>query len=129
MKRLTLPIRLAAVALLLPPTVEPLPAQQPPDKSPAGAALANPNPKLNGRPAAGKVEGPVAFASKEGKKGWKVVISGRRPLATPAVVNGKVFLGGGFGSHEFYAFDAKTGKQLWQYQTGHDGPTAAVGAD
>jgi outer membrane protein assembly factor BamB len=46
-------------------------------------------------------------------------------LATPAVVDGKVFLGGGFGSYEFYALDAKTGKLLWQYRTGDDGPTAA----
>src|SRR5262249_49142451 len=37
--------------------------------------------------------------------------------------------GGGFGSHEFYAFDAKTGKKVWQYQTKDDGPTAAVVAD
>jgi outer membrane protein assembly factor BamB len=33
-------------------------------------------------------------------------------LATPAVFDGKVFLGGGFGSYEFYALDAKTGKPL-----------------
>jgi Ca-activated chloride channel family protein len=82
-----------------------------------------------GRQPPPKIGPAVAFASKEGKKGWKVVIPGRRPLATPAVVDGKVFLGGGFGSHEFYAFDARTGKQLWQYQTGDDGPTAAVVED
>ncbi len=72
---------------------------------------------------------PVAFTSKEGKKGWKVVLPGKRPLATPAVVDGKVFCGGGFGSHEFYAFDAATGKTLWVYRTGDDGPTAAAVAD
>jgi Ca-activated chloride channel family protein len=73
-----------------------------------------------------EVAAPVAFVSKEGKKGWKVVIPGNRPLATPAVVDGKIFIGGGFGSHEFYAFDAKTGKKVWLYRTGDDGPTAAV---
>jgi Ca-activated chloride channel family protein len=72
---------------------------------------------------------PVPLTTKEGKKGWKITIPGNRPLATPAVVGGKVFLGGGFGSHEFYAFDAATGKKLWIYQTGDDGPTAAVVAD
>jgi Ca-activated chloride channel family protein len=72
---------------------------------------------------------PAAFTSKEGKKGWKLVIPGNRPLATPAVVGGKVLVGGGFGSHEFYAFDAKTGKKLWLYRTGDDGPTAAAVAD
>lgn len=60
---------------------------------------------------------------------WKAVIPGRRPLATPAVVAGKVFLGGGFGSHEFYAFDAATGQLVWEYRTHDDGPTAAVVAD
>lgn len=77
-----------------------------------------------------KIPDPVPFASKDGKvKGWQVVIPGSRPLATPAVMDGKVFLGGGFGSHEFYAFDAGNGKLLWQYQTGDDGPTAAVVQD
>jgi Ca-activated chloride channel family protein len=72
----------------------------------------------------------VEFRSKDGKKkGWKVVIPGNRPLATPAVVEGKVFIGGGFGSHEFYAFDAATGARLWVYRTKDDGPTAAAVAD
>ena len=58
--------------------------------------------------------------------GWKVTIPGHRPLATPAVVGGRVFIGGGFGSHEFYAFDASTGRELWMYRTHDDGPTAAI---
>jgi len=70
---------------------------------------------------------PLPFTTKDGKmKGWKKVIPGNRPLATPAVVEGKIFLGGGFGSHEFYALDAVTGKVAWCYQTKDDGPTAAV---
>jgi Ca-activated chloride channel family protein len=77
-----------------------------------------------------KVGDPEPFTSTDGKiKGWKLVIPGNRPLATPSIVNGKVFIGGGFGSHEFYAFDAITGKQVWQYRTGDDGPTAAVVED
>jgi outer membrane protein assembly factor BamB len=77
-----------------------------------------------------KVGDPEPFTSKDGKiKGWKLAIPGNRPLATPSVVNGKVFTGGGFGSHEFYAFDAVSGKQVWQYRTGDDGPTAAVVED
>jgi Ca-activated chloride channel family protein len=74
----------------------------------------------------------VEFRTKDkdgGKKGWKVVIPGNRPLTTPAVVDGQVFLGGGFGSHEFYSFDAATGKKLWVYRTKDDGPTAAAVAD
>src|SRR5262249_19014160 len=80
-----------------------------------------------GRGEAPRVGEPVPFESRDKKvKGWKLVIPGGRALATPAVVGDKVFLGGGFGSHEFYAFDAATGKKLWLYQTADDGPTAAV---
>lgn len=77
-----------------------------------------------------KVGPPVAFKSKDGKiKGWKVRIPGNRSLATPAVVDGRIFVSGGFGSHEVYAFDAKTGKQDWLYRTTDDGPTAVVVKD
>jgi Ca-activated chloride channel family protein len=119
MRHLLLLLGLTALATLASPV-----AAQPGSSSP------RPDPPLaKERKPPPRVGPPSTFTSKEGKKGWKVVIPGRRPLATPAVVDGKVFLGGGFGSHEFYAFDARTGKQLWQYQTGDDGPTAAVVED
>jgi outer membrane protein assembly factor BamB len=74
-----------------------------------------------------KVQAPTAWCSKDkSRKGWKVSIPGNRPLATPALADGKIFLGGGFGSYDFYAIDAQTGQVLWQYQTEDDGPTAAV---
>jgi outer membrane protein assembly factor BamB len=31
-----------------------------------------------------------------------------------------------YGSHEFYAFSAKTGEVVWKISTSDDGPTAAV---
>src|SRR4051812_19152961 len=61
-----------------------------------------------------------------GRRGWKVSLPGNHPLATPAVVDGRVYLGGGFGSYEFYALNALTGEVVWQYQTEDDGPTAAA---
>jgi outer membrane protein assembly factor BamB len=61
--------------------------------------------------------------------GWRLRLPGGLPLATPAVAGGRVFLGGGFGSYEFYTFDAETGQLLWQHQTTDDGPTAAVVED
>src|SRR5262249_13365728 len=77
-----------------------------------------------------RVESPVPFSSKDGRiKGWQVSLPGGRPLATPAVVGGCVFLGGGFGSYDFYALDADTGNLRWYYQTEDDGPTAAVVED
>lgn len=62
-------------------------------------------------------------------RGWRLRIPGGRPLATPAVADGRVFFGGGFGSYEFYCLEAQTGRLLWQYQTSDDGPTAAVVED
>src|SRR5215471_6332622 len=74
-----------------------------------------------------RVAPPVSWQSKDGRRsGWKMTIPGQRPLATPAVADGRLFLGGGFGSYEFYALDAATGHVVWQYQTEDDGPTAAV---
>ncbi len=76
------------------------------------------------------VADPEPFAGIPGRPaGWKLRLPGQRPLATPAVVNGRVFLGGGFGSYEFYALDAATGRLHWQYQTTDDGPTAAAVLD
>jgi len=64
-----------------------------------------------------------------GHKGWKIKVPGGRALATPAVVGDTVFVGGGFGSHEFYAFDAQSGAPRWAIRVSDDGPTAAVVAD
>ncbi|HEC78613.1 MAG TPA: hypothetical protein ENI34_05655 [candidate division WOR-3 bacterium] len=66
----------------------------------------------------------VSFPS--GRKGWKVLIPGSRPLATVAYEDGLIFVGGGYGSYEFYALKAKTGELAWMFKTGDDGPTAAV---
>ncbi|HVF68339.1 MAG TPA: PQQ-binding-like beta-propeller repeat protein [Pyrinomonadaceae bacterium] len=72
---------------------------------------------------------PAAFKTSDGKTGWVVRVPGGRPLATPAYSDGMLFVGGGYGSHEFYAFDAKTGRMVWKVNAGDDGPTAAVVED
>jgi Ca-activated chloride channel homolog len=72
---------------------------------------------------------PANFKTEDGREGWVVRIPGGRPLATPAYSNGRLFVGGGYGSHEFYAFDAGTGRMVWKTNTGDDGPTAAVVED
>jgi Ca-activated chloride channel homolog len=69
------------------------------------------------------------ITTKDGKSGWKVTIPGGRALATPAVVDGMVYVGGGFGSYEFYAFDAGSGEPRWAIKVSDDGPTAAVAAE
>lgn len=71
----------------------------------------------------------VRFGTADGKTGWVLRLPGRRPIATPAYADGMLFVGGGYGSHEFYAVDADSGKVIWMIHTGDDGPTAAVVED
>ena len=61
--------------------------------------------------------------------GWRLRLDPRRAIPTPAVSDNRVFVGGGFGSFEFYAFDARTGTAAWHLRTTDDGPTAAVLAE
>lgn len=61
-----------------------------------------------------------------GTSGWRLSTPEDLPLATPAFAQGKLYFGGGYGSHAFYAVDAATGKTAWQIATEDDGPTAAV---
>ncbi|OLD81237.1 MAG: hypothetical protein AUF67_09045 [Acidobacteria bacterium 13_1_20CM_58_21] len=71
----------------------------------------------------------ASFGTPDGKSGWVLRLPGGRPIATPAYADGMLFVGGGYGSHEFYALDSETGRVIWKIQTGDDGPTAAVVAD
>jgi outer membrane protein assembly factor BamB len=58
--------------------------------------------------------------------GWRAQISSGRGIPTPAVHGSQVIVGAGFGSHEVYALDAKSGSLNWSLRTGDDGPTAAT---
>ncbi|MFN8552447.1 MAG: PQQ-binding-like beta-propeller repeat protein [Candidatus Obscuribacterales bacterium] len=69
------------------------------------------------------------FKTADNKEGWALNIPGGAPIATPAYWNNMLFVGGGYGSHEFYALDAQTGAVIWKYTTSDDGPTAAVVED
>ncbi len=80
-------------------------------------------------PAAAQDGRAVSFKTADGREGWVVRVPGGRPIATPAYADGRIFVGGGYGSHEFYAFDADTGALVWKISTGDDGPTAAVVED
>lgn len=53
-------------------------------------------------------------------------IPGNHPIVTPAYADGLLFMGGGYGSHEFYTFRAATGAVAWKITTTDDGPTSAV---
>jgi Ca-activated chloride channel homolog len=81
---------------------------------------------FRGRQPDGRHLEPEPVCAETGRLGWRVRLPGGRPLATPAVAGGQVFLGGGFGSHEFYSFSARDGRVLWKIGTRDDGPTAAT---
>ena len=66
------------------------------------------------------------FKTPDGKSGWVIRIPGGHAIATPAYSDGMIFVGGGYGSHEFYAFDGQTGAVVWRAKTSDDGPSAAV---
>lgn len=80
-------------------------------------------------PEIGKDLVPAAFKARDQREGWVIRLPGNRPIATPAYADGRIFVGGGYGSHEFYAFDARTGAKIWEMKTSDDGPTAAVVED
>ncbi|MFC1680341.1 PQQ-binding-like beta-propeller repeat protein [Pseudomonadota bacterium] len=70
---------------------------------------------------------PESFTDEStGFSGWRARLQTNRAIPTPAVLNGRLFVGGGFGSYDFYALDAKTGFLDWHFRTGDDGPTSAV---
>ena len=71
---------------------------------------------------------PEAFETPDGLRGWAIRLSDH-PIATPAFADGRLFVGGGYGSYDFYALDAETGELAWRMRTSDDGPSAAVTAE
>ncbi|MEZ4339512.1 MAG: PQQ-binding-like beta-propeller repeat protein [Sandaracinaceae bacterium] len=63
------------------------------------------------------------------RRGWFARVPGTHALLTPAYADGKVFLGGGFGSSQFYAYNARSGQALWAASAPDGGPTAAIVED
>ncbi|RLB45322.1 MAG: hypothetical protein DRJ42_30170, partial [Deltaproteobacteria bacterium] len=61
-----------------------------------------------------------------GKRGWITALPSSQLLTTPAFFDGKVYLGGGFASHRFFAFDAYDGELAWTVSAPDGGPTAAI---
>ena len=136
-----LPLSIVAllwVALSLPVSLAPHAAAQQPEKpAPAKSPEAQPRQVQINLDRAVAVPLPTlkqdlqaaSFMTPDGRAGWALRIPGGRPIATPAYADGMIFVGGGYGSHEFYAFDAQTGALRWQAKTSDDGPTAAVVED
>lgn len=56
--------------------------------------------------------------------GFVVTLPSGAPVTTPAAYKGKIYVSGGFRSHEFYALDAKTGTPSWGLGLDDDGPSS-----
>ncbi len=94
----------------------------------AGASVGSPGPF---RPGHGTlvelpIPDPVGFVTPEGRPGLRLPLGEGRPLQTPAVAQGKVFLGNGFGATGFFALDARSLARVWSFQGGDPGASAAA---
>jgi outer membrane protein assembly factor BamB len=63
------------------------------------------------------------------KNGFVWQMPGKTPVPTPTVYEGKLYVGGGFHSREFYCLDAETGRPVWALNLDDDGPTSAACRD
>jgi Ca-activated chloride channel family protein len=78
------------------------------------------------RPARG---GNARFNFDGGRRGWITAMPGEELLTSPAFARGRVYLGGGFVSHRFYALDAYSGELVWSIAAPDGGPSAAIVKD
>ncbi|MCB1192829.1 MAG: PQQ-binding-like beta-propeller repeat protein [Leptospiraceae bacterium] len=73
---------------------------------------------------------PKKFDSQNGfqttKNGYQIQLPNKTQIPTPTICNDVLYLSGGFHSKDFYAFDAKTGKNLWSVALDDDGPSTAA---
>jgi len=66
--------------------------------------------------------------AKHTELGYEVQLSTTN-VPSPVIYKGKVFVSGGFGSKQYYAFEAKTGKKIWSVDLDDDGPSSAAIVD
>lgn len=61
--------------------------------------------------------------------GFVIQMPMENPVPTPLIHDGRLYVGGGFSSEQFYCFDARTGDLIWAVDLSDDGPSAAVESD
>jgi len=59
-------------------------------------------------------------------QGFTIKLPSATNVPSPIINDGKVLVSGGFGSKEYYSFDAKTGAKDWALSLDDDGPSAGV---
>ncbi len=70
-----------------------------------------------------------ANAVQQTKAGFTIQLPSKSPVPTPTIYKGKILVSGGFGSKEYFCFDAITGKLEWGVDLDDDGPTSSVCGD
>lgn len=63
---------------------------------------------------------------KKNSTGFTIKLPSYTNIPSPIINDGKILVSGGFGSKEYYAFDAKTGEKSWALSLDDDGPSAGV---
>jgi Ca-activated chloride channel homolog len=58
------------------------------------------------------------------ENGFVIQLPGSNNVPTPGIYNGNVYVSGGFGSKEYFAFDAVTGDRQWAVALDDDGPSS-----
>lgn len=61
--------------------------------------------------------------------GYYIQLPNHTMVPTPAIVDGKLFLSGGFGSKQYYSFEAKSGDLNWAIDLDDDGPSSPAVED
>lgn len=61
--------------------------------------------------------------------GYLINLPATNGVPSPTYDKGNLYVSGGFGSKQYFRFDAKTGKQKWSIQLDDDGPSSAVVKD
>src|ERR1051326_2103016 len=60
------------------------------------------------------------------KDGFTIKLPSNTNVPTPTVHDGKVYVSGGFGRKQYFAFDSKTGDKKWAVNIDDDGPSSGV---
>ena len=58
------------------------------------------------------------------ENGFCIKLPSTTNIPTPAVINGNIYISGGFGSRQYYSFDANTGQLKWAINLDDDGPSS-----
>lgn len=92
------------------------------------------NNDTNNKPSTTFKKGHVSPASLKAKfkqtdLGFEIQLSNSTTVPTPVVYDGKVYVSGGFGSKQYYSFNAISGELQWAIDLDDDGPSSAAVSD